>query len=227
MTMSLVVFFLAGFYVACSTHNEATSSSQAEAKYPKHWWKPVPKSELKSWEISPEAADKGEVILSKRNELGLLSNFAATPFVFRGKKYASLEGFWQAMKYPESKEDPRAQSRSANWPHSRSDVEKMTAFKAKKAGSAASKIMKSMKIDWVTFEGRKMLYRDPKKGPHYKLIYQATQEKLRQNPRVMEVLLATRGLNLKPDHHQKEDAPPAWRYYKILQEIRDKELATQ
>src|SRR5260221_974694 len=37
----------------------------------------------------------------KRNELGLLSNFAPTPFTFRGQRYASLEGFWQMMLYPE------------------------------------------------------------------------------------------------------------------------------
>lgn len=54
------------------------------------------------WEILPQEAAPGEVILSKRHELGLLSNFAATPFVFRGKRYASLEGFWQMMLYPHS-----------------------------------------------------------------------------------------------------------------------------
>ena len=55
-----------------------------------------------SWEILPQAAKPGEVILSKRNELGLLSNFAPTPFTFRGQSYASLEGFWQTTLYPET-----------------------------------------------------------------------------------------------------------------------------
>ena len=41
------------------------------------------------------------MILSKRNELGILSNFAATPFTLYGKRYASVEGFWQMMLYPE------------------------------------------------------------------------------------------------------------------------------
>ena len=59
-------------------------------------------------ELFEEAAGPGEVIVSKRHELGLLSNFAATPFDYRGKRYASLEGLWQSMKYPESPEDPRA-----------------------------------------------------------------------------------------------------------------------
>src|SRR2546423_15610192 len=76
--------------------------------YPARWWTPVSNKGAPSWEVLPQEAGPGEVILSKRNELGLLSNFAATPFKFRGKHYASLEGFWQMMKYPEGPEDARA-----------------------------------------------------------------------------------------------------------------------
>ena len=61
-----------------------------------------------TWEILPQAAGPGEVIVSKRHELGLLSNFAPTPFTFRGQRYASLEGFWQMMLYPDGPDDPRA-----------------------------------------------------------------------------------------------------------------------
>jgi hypothetical protein len=82
----------------------------ARTNYPAHWWTPVATNGAPSWEILPQEAGPGEVILSKRNELGLLSNFAATPFNFRGKRYASLEGFWQMMKYPESADDPRAKT---------------------------------------------------------------------------------------------------------------------
>jgi hypothetical protein len=38
---------------------------------------------------------------------------------------------------------------------------------------------------------------------------------------VQKVLLATGDLVLKPDHHQESNAPPAWRYYEILTQIRD------
>src|SRR5215470_5488985 len=72
-----------------------------DPRYPAHWWTPVSEIGKPDWEILPQEAGPGEVILSKRNELGLLSNFAATPFKFHGKRYASLEGFWQAMKFPE------------------------------------------------------------------------------------------------------------------------------
>jgi hypothetical protein len=37
----------------------------------------------------PQEAGPGEVILSKRDELGLLSNFAATPFEFHGGQAAN------------------------------------------------------------------------------------------------------------------------------------------
>ncbi len=74
------------------------------------------------WEILPQAAKPGEVILSKRNELGILSNFAATPFVLHGKRYASVEGFWQMMLYPEGAGDARAQDASVVWPHKRANM---------------------------------------------------------------------------------------------------------
>jgi hypothetical protein len=77
-------------------------------QYPAHWWTPVTDAHKPDWEILPQAAKPGEVILSKRNELGILSNFAATPFTFRGARYASVEGFWQMMLYPEGADDPRA-----------------------------------------------------------------------------------------------------------------------
>jgi hypothetical protein len=65
-----------------------------------------------------------------------------------------------------------------------------------------------------------MEYRPAKPGEHYRLIVAATWEKVRQNPEVKKVLLATGDLVLKPDHHQEPNVPAAWRYYEILTEIR-------
>jgi hypothetical protein len=87
------------------------------ARYPQHWWTPAPLEGAPAWEVLPQAAGPGEVILSKRNELGLLSNFAATPFTLRGVRYASLEGFWQMMLYPEGPDDPRATFPGLEWKH--------------------------------------------------------------------------------------------------------------
>ncbi|MCZ6817248.1 MAG: NADAR family protein [Planctomycetota bacterium] len=189
--------------------------------YPPHWWEPIPEDGAASWEILPQAAGPGEVILSKRNELGLLSNFAATPFVFRGRRYQSLEGFWQMMKYPEDASDPRATFPGIEWRHSREEVAQMVGFEAKAAGDLGSEGMRLMGINWVTFEGRRMQYRTQERRVHYQVIVQATRAKIRQNPRVREVLRSTGDLVLRPDHRRPPDTPPAWRYDEILMSIRD------
>ena len=89
----------AALLAGCQSPRTAVRSSAellaARTNYAAHWWTPVPTNGAPGWEILPQAAAPGEVILSKRHELGLLSNFAPTPFTFRGHRYASLEGFWQ------------------------------------------------------------------------------------------------------------------------------------
>lgn len=189
-------------------------------RYPAHWWTPLSEANKPDWEILPQAAKPGEVILSKRNELGILSNFALTPFTYKGKRYASVEGFWQMMLYPEGPDDPRAKFAGVKWPHTREEVAAMTAFTAKSAGTAAEANMKKMGIDWVTFEGKRIHYRSASKGEHYRLIVEAMQAKLEQNPKVKEVLLSTGDLILLPDHHQEKDPPAEWQYFKIWMELR-------
>jgi len=190
------------------------------ANYPAHWWAPVPQDGAPAWEILPQAAGPGEVIVSKRHELGLLSNFAATPFTFRGRRYASLEGFWQMMLYPEGPDDPRTRFPGLEWNYTRDSVARMTAFEAKQAGALAEQNMMRMGIGWVTFEGRRFAYRSARPGRHYRLIVAAMREKVRQNPGVKQVLLATGDLVLKPDHHEEAGACPEWRYCGILMRIR-------
>ena len=197
----------------------------SRADYPAHWWAPVPREGSPAWEILPQEAGPGEVILSKRHELGLLSNFAPTPFVFRGRPYASLEGFWQMMLYPEDENDPRARYPGLVWKHTRDEVAGMTSFEAKKAGDLAEENMRKMHIGWVSFEGRRFDYRSAKPAEHNRLIVAATREKVRQNAEVQRVLLATGDLDLRPDHHQEPDAPPEWRYFEILTRIRAELMA--
>jgi hypothetical protein len=192
----------------------------SRADYPAHWWAPVSKEGAPAWEILPQEAGPGEVILSKRHELGLLSNFAPTPFTYRGRTYASLEGFWQMMLYPDGSGDPRAKYPGLEWQYTRDQVAQMTSFEAKRAGQLAEDNMRRMNIDWVSFEGRRFAYRSSKPGQHCRLIVEATRAKVRQNPAVQSVLLATGDLVLKPDHHQEPDAPAEWRYFDILTRIR-------
>jgi len=192
-----------------------------DSGYPKSWWDPIDKKSAPGWEVLPQEAAPGEVILSKRNELGLLSNFAHTPFTYHGKSYESLEGFWQMMKFPETDTDERAQIPNFDWKYSRDQVSQMVAFEAKDAGSIGSEAMNRLKINWVTFEGKQLPYRVQEKGPHYQIIKEATWAKVLQNPNVKEVLLKTGDLTLKPDHNQGANPSPAWKYYEILTEIRD------
>lgn len=189
-------------------------------QYPAHWWTPVSDAQKPAWEILPQAAKPGEVILSKRNELGILSNFAATPFIFRGVHYASVEGFWQMMLYPEGSNDPRARAAFLSWPYKRAEVAQMTGFQAKAAGDIAEDNMRKLGIGWVTFERQRMPYRSMTKGEHYRLIVEAMRAKLAQNPRVRQVLLSTGNLILLPDHVQEANAPPEWAYFKIWMDIR-------
>jgi len=218
--LGTLLFLLAAGHASPLLTPSASGQTSNDSRYPSHWWAPVPKEGAPAWEILPQEAKPGEVILSKRHELGLLSNFAATPFTFRGQRYASLEGFWQMMLYPDGRDDPRAKFPGLEWKYTREQVARMTSFEAKNAGTLAEGNMKKMGITWVTFEGQKIEYRPAAPGEHYKLIVAATWEKVRQNPDVKKVLLATGDLILKPDHHPEPNAPAAWRYYEILTQIR-------
>jgi len=214
--ISLIVTACLLFALGANSASRAPQPSR-DSRYPADWWTPIDDPKKPEWEILPQEAGPGEVILSKRNELGLLSNFAPTPFVFHGKKYASLEGFWQMMKYPE---DPRAKFPGLEWKYTRDQVTQMVSFEANKAGALASENMTKIRITWVSFEGKRFEYKPAVPGEHYKLIVEATWERVKQNPEVKKVLLSTGDLILKPDHHQEKNAPAAWRYFEILMQIR-------
>src|SRR3989440_2360756 len=152
------------FILAVGTTSAFSQQIVRDPRYPAHWWTAIVDPKKPDWEIMPQEAAAGEVILSKRHELGLLSNFAPTPFLFHGKRYASLEGFWQMMKYPETPDDPRSKFPGIEWKISRDAVAELTAFEAKRAGDIGSRNMAKMGIDWVTFEGEQMPYRPKEPG---------------------------------------------------------------
>ena len=216
-------FLCAILFISCApsiTVQASDLDAQQSGAYPDEWWAPVPRDQAKSWEILPQDAGPGEVILSKRTSLGILSNFAPTPIELDGVRYASVEGFWQMMKFPENDDDPRMNAPGVIWPMTRGEVGQLTAFAAKDAGTFGSKVMKQMGINWVTYRGKQMTYKTAEKGDHFALIVRATRAKVSQNPEVRRILLQTGDLVLKPDHHQEPDASPAWKYYEILMTIR-------
>lgn len=196
--------------------------------YPETWWQAQPLEGKPEWEILPQEArrEAGEVILSKRNELGLLSNFSHTPFVFNGIRYNSIEGFWQMMFYPESSEDERAKFPGLKWSYTREQVSQMESHEAFAAGMEGFENMRAMGINYVTFEGRKYEYWVDRRNEHFDLIVQAMRAKVEQNPKVKEVLMATGTLKLRADHFEPQDAPPSWQYYQIWMELRS-ELSGQ
>ena len=188
--------------------------------YPGSWWRVVPRDLAARWEVLPQDAQAGEVVLSKRTELGVFSNLALTPFIFEGETYASIEAFWQMMKFPEAdnEEDMR---NGLPYLMERDNVKKLYGFKAKNAGDSANKIMRQYDINFISYKGKFFDYKDYNSGSdyHYDLIYSATLEKIKQNPKLEKLLLKTWGLKLIPDHRQKA-SPASYYYHEILMEIR-------
>ena len=119
--------------------------------YPASWWTPIPRQQAPSWEILPQDAKPGEVILSKRNELGIFSNLAYSPIRFDNQSFASVEAFWQMLKYPDTKDPTDIRRRFAQlYPYTREQVRELFDFDAKNAGDEANKIMKEKNIQWVS-----------------------------------------------------------------------------
>jgi predicted NAD-dependent protein-ADP-ribosyltransferase YbiA (DUF1768 family) len=213
----LLLLMLALLVLSCGAQEKGNS----QKSYPAIWFAPINDPNKPDWEILPQEAKPGEVVLSKRNELGILSNFAATPFELDGKRYASVEGFWQMMLYPENRYDERSTAERVGWYRTRDQVAQLTGFEAKAAGTLAEENMKKLGIDWVTYNGKRFPYRSAKPGEHYKFIVAAMRAKLEQNPEVKRVLLATGDLILRPDHHGEENPPPEWKYYEIWMQLRN------
>ncbi len=207
--------------IALLTISSVASAQQLRtANYPAVWFAPINDPNKPDWEILPQERQAGEVILSKRNELGILSNFASTPFELDGKRYASVEGFWQMMLYPEGTSDERTRDKRVTWKYTREQVAQMTAFEAKSAGTLAEENMKKLGITWATFDGKRFPYRSQTPGEHHRVIVAAMRAKAEQNPEVRRILLATGDLILRPDHHGEENPPPEWKYYEIWMNLR-------
>jgi predicted NAD-dependent protein-ADP-ribosyltransferase YbiA (DUF1768 family) len=190
-------------------------------EYPSEWFQEFPRGQAESWEVLPQDAGTGEVILSKRTELGIFSNFGATPFVIDGKKFASVEGLWQSMKYPDPtiEKDERLK---ADWPFTRAEVEQMTAFDAKHAGDEANKIYTKYGFKNISYGEKFFNYKDRAEGSqiHLMIIRKALRAKLDQNEGLWPLLLRTGCLKLLPDHKVNENDPPSYKYYSIFMELR-------
>lgn len=194
----------------------------SSADYPTDWWKPADEQTAPKWEILPQSAKPGEVILSKRTELGIFSNLSKAPFTLDGISYASIEGLWQGMKYPDPTLANDERSKVTGWPHTRAQVYLMSSWESKTAGNVANQIYKDHDLKFINYFDRRFMYNDKKEGSqfHLELITRAIQAKVMQNPEIKALLLKTAGLKLKPDHQMAEDSLPSYKYHEILEKIR-------
>lgn len=213
---SLLIAFLS---LGCVSGNKAVSSDT----FPDAWWAPVPPDQVAGWEIPPQAADrsKGEVVLSKRNELGKFSNLQAAEFYLDDVLYASVEGLWQGMKYPEGKDDERLKDPNIVWPYTREQVYKMSGFESKKAGDMANANMKKLGIKWLTYKGEKIEYVGRDFEKHYDIILRASRAKLEADCELTDLLRRTGKLKFLADHKQGPNTLPAYKYHEIYMKIRD------
>ena len=219
--MKIIVPF--AFLVSMLSSCALFSNTKGADNYPDIWWQEVPKDQLASWEISPHTANRQnkEVILSKRNELGQLSNFTYAPFELDGVSYASIEGLWQALKFPEGPNDERLKDPSIKWEFTREQVQQLSSFEAKHAGEIASANMKKLGINWISYKGEKIEYKGSGQQRHYEIILSASRAKLAAHPEIMSILMRTKGLKFFADHRVRADDPPAYRYYDIYMKLRD------
>ena len=99
----------------------------------------------------------------------LLSNLAHTPFEMNGKQYASVEVFWQWLKY-KSEED-------------RNRIALMYWIISKKIGNDGDNSDWSFEYFWQRY-----VVGSPE---HQELMYRAIRAKLEQNPEVLRLLIDT------------------------------------
>lgn len=215
--IKLIIFSI--IFTGCTSFGNVGAAADG---FPDVWWQAVPDDQVAGWEIPPQAADRsgGEVVLSKRNELGQFSNLQAAQFVLDGDMYASVEGLWQAMKYPENSQDERMKDSSVRWPFTRDQVMMMSGFEAKKAGDLANANMKKLGIKWITYKGDKIEYNGKDTEKHYQLILRACRAKLAASPQLTNLLKKTQNLKFLADHKQRPDSPPAYKYHEIYMKLR-------
>lgn len=115
----------------------------------------------------------------------LLSNLAHTPFVLDWKQYASVEAFWQWLKY--SREEDRAR------------IADMHGITSKKIGNEGDNQGGTFEYLWKVYTAGS--------SEHQKLMYRAIQAKLEQNPDVLKLLLATGNVTIIHEPKKKDGTP--------------------
>lgn len=192
-------------------------------EFPPSWWTPVPRESAASWEILPQDAAEGEVILSKRTELGIFSNFGATPFILDGLLFGSVEGLWQSLKYPDPSLPEDLRHSLPGWNYTRQEVALMIGREAKQAGNEVNIIYRNYQLRNINWQDHFFDYVDHASGSeyHYALIKRAIKAKLDQTTGLWDLLMKTKCLKLRSDHLAGVNEPPSFRYFEILMVLRE------
>ena len=113
------------------------------------------------------------------------------------------------MLYPEGPDDPRARFPGVEWAYTRDagGADDRVRGQARRGAGRAEHGAHGHRLG-VASRARRFAYRSARPGRHHRLILAAMREKLRQNPEVRRVLLATGDLVLRPDHHEEAGRPP-------------------
>jgi predicted NAD-dependent protein-ADP-ribosyltransferase YbiA (DUF1768 family) len=125
-------------------------------------------------ESSSEPIDIGSRVVNRDH--ALISNFAATPFQLDGRRYPSVEGFWQSLRFPDEADRAR--------------VAALSGTAAKRAGRSSH---------WGTtfdYDGTRIAVGH---ADHWNLMERACEAKFAQNPRASRALLAT---GVRPLRHR-------------------------
>jgi predicted NAD-dependent protein-ADP-ribosyltransferase YbiA (DUF1768 family) len=146
------------------------------------------------------------VASSAHEEIGKqLSNFAARRFTLDGHSYASIEAWYQGLKWPE-----RAK---------RAEIARLSGSAAKRAGPGAPK------ASAFVYEGRTYIFGS---AEHHALIKAAIRASLAQNPQVKAAFIETHPRPIVHDLGRPEHAGtslPGTRFARILEEIREEFVA--
>lgn len=136
----------------------------------------------------------------------MMSNFPETPFTFRGREYASMEGFYHSLKFAE----PELQNR----------VSSMSGPIAKSFGNKGS-------ATHGFFQGESFILGTPK---HHELVKDAIRAKLDQHPEIAKEFVATYPRPIVHDTGRKPNPKtnlPDDVFTRILSELREELFKAQ
>ncbi|MBA4027306.1 MAG: hypothetical protein C0473_03595 [Cyanobacteria bacterium DS3.002] len=130
----------------------------------------------------------------------LMSNFAETPFTLKGQRFASVEGFYQSLKFT----DAEMRSRVANM-----------------SGPIAKSFGRKGTAEAATFEGNTFPFGS---AQHHDLIKDALRAKLEQHPQIAAEFISTHPRPIVHDTGRRATTKTSFSeatFTRILSELRD------